>query len=145
MTISRTADALGRVCWTRRAQSRQRKPTNLSLRRQSEARELRRGGCMGAINSSARSVAAKSQTNLVLSVRPASFTSAAPRKLAGLTAISGCLAGRSLAAFEFFSSGGRARAVPDGLASLRPSERNGAAAQLVKRTEGEWAASEAQV
>lgn len=55
------------------AQSRQRKPTILSLRRQSGGRGLRRDGCMGALGSTARSLATKSQTNLVLSVRSACF------------------------------------------------------------------------
>ena len=80
------------------AQSRQRKPTILSLRRQSGGRGLRRDGCMGALGSTARSLATKSQTNVVFSVRSASFASAAPRKLAVLTAIAVVLAGRSLAA-----------------------------------------------
>jgi len=41
-------------------------PTFLSLRRQSEVQGLRRMGCVGAIGRPARSLAAKSQTNLVL-------------------------------------------------------------------------------
>ena len=49
------------------------KPTNLTLRRQSVVRGLRRDGCMGALGSTARSLAAKCQTNLVLSVRSATF------------------------------------------------------------------------
>jgi hypothetical protein len=49
------------------------KPANLTLRRQSVVRGLRRDGCMGAIGRPARSLAAKCQTNLVLSVRSAIF------------------------------------------------------------------------
>ena len=89
------ADAFGRFCWTRSpAQSRQRQPTILSLRRQSGGRGLRRDECMGAIGSTARSLATKSQTNLVVSVRSASFASAAPRKLVALTAIADVLGDR---------------------------------------------------
>ena len=59
------------------AQSRQRKPSSLTLRRQSEVRGRRRDGCMGAVGRTARSLPAKCQTNLVLSVRSARFGSAA--------------------------------------------------------------------
>ena len=55
------------------AQSRQREAKNLTLRRQSGVRGLRRDGCMGALGRPARSLAAKCQTNLVLSVRSATF------------------------------------------------------------------------
>jgi len=60
------------------------KPTNLTLRRQSVVRGLRRDGCMGAIGSTARSLATKCQTNLVFPARSVSFASAAcgaPREL----------------------------------------------------------------
>ena len=49
------------------------KPMNQTLRRQSVVRGMRRDGCMGAIGRPARSLAAKCQTNLVLSVRSAIF------------------------------------------------------------------------
>ena len=59
------------------------KPTNLTLRRQSGVRGLRRDGCMGAIGRPARSLATKCQTNLVFPAGSAGFASAAcgaPRK-----------------------------------------------------------------
>ena len=49
------------------------KPTNLTFRRQSVVRGLRRDGCMGAIGRPARSLAAKCQTNLVFPAGSASF------------------------------------------------------------------------
>ena len=55
------------------AQSRQREAKNLTLRRQSVVRGLRRDGCMGAIGRPARSLAAKCQTNLVFPAGSASF------------------------------------------------------------------------
>jgi hypothetical protein len=66
---------------------------------------------MGAIGRTARSLTAKCQTNLVLSVRSARFVSAgvsrageqrSERKLADLTATTVVLAGRSLAASGVF-------------------------------------------
>jgi hypothetical protein len=64
------ADAFGRFCWFVSRRSRaSAKPIHLSLRRQSGGRGLRRDGCMGALGSTARSLTAKSQTNLVWSVR----------------------------------------------------------------------------
>jgi len=56
---------------------------NLTLRRQSVVRGLRRDGCMGAIGRPARSLATKCQTNLVFPAGSAGFASAAcgaPRK-----------------------------------------------------------------
>jgi hypothetical protein len=71
-TPPRSQRSLCRVCWTRSRHSRDSaKPTNLTLRRQSVVRGLRRDGCMGALGRPARSLAAKCQTNLVLSVRSA--------------------------------------------------------------------------
>jgi hypothetical protein len=57
------------------AQSRQRKPTILTPRRQSEVRGLRRDGYMGAPARPARSLTARCQTNLDLPVRSAIFPS----------------------------------------------------------------------
>jgi hypothetical protein len=86
------------------------KPTNLTLRRQSVVRGLRRDGCMGAIGRPARSLAAKCQTNTLrwATVSEVGHSSGrrngAPaecsvRKMAVLTAIADVLAGRSLAAY----------------------------------------------
>jgi hypothetical protein len=90
----------------------------------------------GALGSTARSLAAKSQTNLVLSVRPDSFGAKphwrSSESLPGSRLL--LLSWPGEAARPSVAVGG-ARAVPDCLASLRPSERNGAAAQLVKRTQ----------
>jgi hypothetical protein len=72
---------------------------------------------MGAIGSTARSLATKSQTNLVWSVRPACFAPAKAGRAHGYCCV---LAGRSLAAIGVF---GCVRAVLDCLASLRPTER----------------------
>ena len=74
-TEPRSQRLLCRVCWTRSRRRRDSaKPTtNLTLRRQSVVRGLRRDGCMGALGRTARSLTAKCQTNLVLPVRSAIF------------------------------------------------------------------------
>ena len=127
-----------------RAQSRQRKPTILSLRRQSGGPSGRPQGQQGVARTPDRSLAAKSQTNMVFTVRSARAASQEQtRRAHGYWQAWPAPTGPDEVSRPSVAFGG-ARAVPDCLGSLRPSERNGAEAQLVKRTR-KWSGAAAKL
>jgi len=137
VTTRRFADAFGRVCWVTASPATGRSRASASPgfgvfddRAEGEGCDAMGGASrtchLGALGSTARSLAAKSQTNLELSVRAAWFATQernAPcsRQIQrGRTSCSDCRG------------------------SWRPPERNGAEAQLAKRTR-KWSGAVAKL